>query len=96
MAQNDEVLEKYREGKANLDQLLQERRGLLERFRVLIGHARDLSTSDTIIKFDVVKAQDLCTALTDVETRIDSLIADVNAYAEKCGKDPIQVQTIDS
>ena len=62
----------------------------------LIEHARDLSTSDTIVKFDTDRSEDLCSILKTLETRIDSSIAKINAYAEQCGRAPIQVQTIPS
>ena len=96
MAQNDEALAKYREGKTKLGQLLRERKGLLENLEELIEHARDLSTSDTIVKFDTDRSEDLCSILKTLETRIDSSIAKINAYAEQCGRAPIQVQTIPS
>ena len=96
MAQDKAALGKYREGKTNLDQLLRERNELLESLEVLVEQARDLTTSDTIVKFDVAKSQDLCTTLKDVETRIDALIADINVHAGKCGEQPIKVQTVDS
>lgn len=96
MAQDEDALTKYREGKSRLDQLLRERDGLLESLEVLIEHARDLSTSDTIVKFDGTKAQDLCAALADVESRIDAMIADVNTQAERFGEKPIKVQAVES
>lgn len=96
MIPDEEAFTKYREGKASLDELLRERDGLLESLEVLIEHARDLSTSDTIVKFDGPKAQGLCTALTDVEKRIETTIADVNPQAERCGEKPIRVQAAES
>jgi hypothetical protein len=96
MAHDNEALGKYREGKASLNKLLSERDDLLQRLQVLIEYARDLSTSDTIVKFDAVKSQEILATIAGVETQIASLISEINGHAEKCGEVPLTVQNIDS
>ena len=76
----------YSDGRDLLGIALLERRQLLEELEDLAKAPEEIRTDGFIGRFDVARGQTLLYELSLVTERIDTLIALINDYAEKCGK----------
>lgn len=90
-----ENLGRYTKRKDDLRNLIKTRGKLLQQLIELAHPAAQSSSVDLIYHFDVVQAQELIIRLTECETKIEALIAEINTYAEKIGKEPITIKTFD-
>ena len=81
----------YLDGRELLSAALTERRQLLQELETLAKGPQGTTSEESILRFDVTRAQTLLFELSILTEQIDSLIILINMYAEKCGKPKVDI-----
>jgi hypothetical protein len=81
----------YLDGRELLSAALTEREQLLQELETLAKAPRGTGREESILRFDMTRAQTLLFELSILTERIDSLIVLINLYAETCGKPKVEV-----
>lgn len=86
-----DTIHQYLDGRDLLRASLTERGHLLHELEKLARAPQTTSSAANIIKFPLVRAQALLFELSLIGEHVDTLISEINSYAERCGQPPIQV-----
>jgi len=85
MAQNEDIYYQYSDGKSLLHATVVERDQLLRELEAVARAPQGTGEGQKLVRFDVAGAQSLLFELSIKAERIDSLIIQINSYAERCG-----------
>lgn len=86
-----DTIYQYVDGKALLNTTLQERGQVLRKLERLTKASQQEQHPEKIVQFPLVLAQTLLFELSVISECIDSLILEINYYADRCGKPPIEM-----
>lgn len=90
-AVDQDTIYQYQDGWDLLSQAMLERRQLLRELEALAKTPQGTSSTGHIVGFPLVSAQALLFELSVIGENIDTLIGEINRYAERCGKPRVQV-----
>ena len=82
---------RYMSRKKDLEELLKARTKLSKELSELAQPGSFSSIMGGIIRLNVIRAQDIVTSLSEIETMLEDLVAEINKYAEKIGMVPIKI-----
>ena len=89
---DQDVHYQYSDGRDLLSATLMERELLLRELEELAKAPQGTGSTESIARFDVVRAQALLFELSIIADKIDSLIIQINKYAKKCGKPRVELK----
>src|ERR1051325_9657241 len=88
---DQDTIYQYLDGWDLLGVALTERRQLLRELEQLAKTPQDTESTGHVIGFPLMSAQALLYELSLIGEDIDTLIVEINRYAERCGKPGVQV-----
>ena len=91
-----DTIHQYVDGKALLCSILTDRARVLQDLEQLLQAPKDESSSECVAEFSLVRAQTLLYELRVIGEDIGKLIHEINQYATRCGKPPVQLINVKS
>ena len=88
---NQDTIYQYLDGKVILSDALIEREKLLQKLEHLAKAPQYISDPENVAGFPVVRAQALLFELCVIGEYIDTLVAEINRYAVRCGKPRVNI-----
>ncbi len=88
---DQDVHYQYSDGRDLLSATLMERELLLRELEELAKAPQGSGNTESIARFDLFRGQALLFELSVIADNIDSLIIQINGYAEKCGKPRVKI-----
>ena len=86
-----DTIYQYFDGWDLLSSTLVERRHLLRELEQLAKAREGSTTIAPVAEFPVISAQALLFELSIISENIDTLIGEINSYAERCGKPRVEI-----
>jgi hypothetical protein len=83
----------YTDGQSKLREVLAERGKLLRQLKAMADVAENFS-GGIVVNFDLAVARDIMAQLTEVASRVTTLVNEINANAAKCGRSTVEVRTV--
>jgi hypothetical protein len=87
----EDTVFQYLDGWDLLSAALMERTQMLRELEQLIQAPQNSSSMEEVAKFSLVSAQALLFELSIIGENIETLIGEINRYAERCGKPRVQM-----
>ena len=91
MTADQDTIYQYDDGQDLLNATLTRRLQLLQKLEQLVKAAQGTQSTENVAGFHVMSAQALLFELSVIGEQIDTLIAEINSYAERCNKPRVQV-----
>ena len=91
MTTDQDTIYQYVDGQNLLQTTLADRMQLLRKLEQLAKSAQGTQSTQNVVGFHVVRAQVLLFELSVIGEYIDTLISEINSYAERCKKPRVQV-----
>lgn len=91
MTADQDTIYQYVDGQDLLQTTLVERMQLLCKLEELVKSAQATQSTQNVAGFHVITAQVLLFELSVIGEYIDTLISEINSYAERCKKPRVQV-----
>jgi hypothetical protein len=88
---DQDAVYQYMDGRDLLRAALQDRAQLLSELQALGKEAEGKDMAEMIPRFDIIRAQTLLFELSTLVERIDSLVVQINTYADRTGQAHIQL-----
>ena len=86
-----DTIYQYVDGRALLNATIQERGQVLRKLEQLTKLSQKPHTPGKVVQFPLARAQTLLFELSVINECIDTLILEINCYADRCGKPRIEV-----
>ena len=86
----EDTIYQYLDGKDLLDTTLDERRQLLRKLEQLAKVSQEDSNPERVARLPLVNAQTLLFELSMIDENIDTLVLEINSYAERCGRPRVE------
>ena len=91
MTVEQDTIDQYWDGQDLLSATLIKRQQVLQELERIAKAAQGSGGIESIVEFPLVNAQTLLFELSVIGESIETLIFEINRYAERCGKPPVQV-----
>lgn len=91
MTADQDTIYQYVDGQDLLNATLTQRMQLLQKLEQLVKSAQETHSTRDVAGFPVIRAQSLLFELSAIGEQIDTLIWEVNSYAERCNQPRVQV-----
>ena len=91
MTVDQDTICQYLDGRELLHTTLMEREQLLQELEKLVKASQEMRCAEKVARFPLMRAQTLLFELSVISEYIDSVIFEINCYAERCGKPRVQV-----
>jgi hypothetical protein len=95
MTPDQDVIYQYSDGRDLLSVTLMEREQYLRELDELVRTTQGIGSTEGVAAFDLLKAQAILFELSIIAENIESLIVQINGYAEKCGKPFVEITNIE-
>ena len=86
-----DTITQYVDGKTLLCSILTERARLLQTLEQLAQAPQGQTSSENVAEFPLIRAQTLLYELSMIGEDIGMLVFEINQYATRCGKPPVQL-----
>ncbi len=94
MTEDQDTIYQYLDGRELLHTTLIEREQLLRELEKLVQTPQEIGCPEKVARFPLMRAQTLLFEISVISEYIDSVIFEINCYAERCGKPRVQVVEI--
>ena len=81
-----DIIHQYSDGRELLSESLTQRKQLLKQLEQIARVYQESASAEAVLGFPLVRVQALLFELSVIGEYIDTLIAEINSYAERCGK----------